>query len=107
MNVLRFIIELFIIIFSSIPLYFSVKTLKGKTSFIKTVFIVFIGGILVSTVNQIFNFLGGIIAFFALITLYHYSFNLSWLKTIFAWVLQFIFVAILFFILLLLGIILI
>ena len=92
------IISAFII--SALPLYFAVKVMGGKTSLFKTIFINLISGLIVGAVKYVFKTWGALIAFIFLIWIYHESFRLKWFKAFFAWILQFVFVAIFYFILL-------
>jgi hypothetical protein len=80
-------------IISAIPLHISVKLLNGKTTFLKTVFISVISGIVFSAVYEFFKW--GLIALFVLIWIYHEAFKLKWWKAAVAWVLQFIVIIIL------------
>jgi hypothetical protein len=90
---LDILITLIGFIISSLPLYFSAKLMGSKTSFVKTLFVAFITGIIISAIQIKFKVFGSIIAFFILIWIYHEVFRLKWLKAFFAWALQFIFVA--------------
>ncbi|MCF7860801.1 hypothetical protein K9M79_01030 [Candidatus Woesearchaeota archaeon] len=85
-------------IISSLPLYLSVKFLGGKTSILKTVFISIITGFIVTAIKSYFSTWGGILAFVAMIWIYHEAFRLKWLKAILAWILQFVFVAIMYYV---------
>jgi hypothetical protein len=78
---------------SSLPLYFAVKALGGKTSLLKTMLVTFLSGIIFTAIKSQFR-LGLIIAFFVLIWIYHEVFRLKWFKAFIAWVLQFVFIAI-------------
>jgi hypothetical protein len=94
-------------IISSLPLYLSVKFLGGKTSILKTVFISIAVGIIVTAIKSYFSTWGGLIAFFMMIWIYHEAFRLKWIKALLAWILQFVFVIIMYFIMsLILGTIL-
>ncbi len=86
-------IMLLAFILSSLPLYFAVKFLGGKTSLLKTMLVTFLTGLIVAAVKSQFR-LGWLIAFFILIWIYHEVFRLKWLKAVIAWVLQFVFIAI-------------
>jgi hypothetical protein len=95
------IVVLLAFIISALPLYFAVKFLGGKTSLIKTAFVTFISGVIVSGIQYRFKTFGGLIAFFVLIWIYHEVFRLNWSKSFLAWLLQFVFIAIFYFIALL------
>lgn len=79
-------------IISSLPLYFAVKALGGKTSLFKTMMVTLISGIIFAAVKARFSF-GWLLAFFILIWIYHEFFRLRWGKAFIAWILQFIFIA--------------
>ena len=79
-------------IFSAIPLYLAIKFLGGKTSFLKTLFVSFIAGIIIGAIRSQFQVFGGLLAFFVLIWIYHEAFRLRWLKAVAAWLLQGLFV---------------
>jgi len=91
---LGFLVTVLIFIVSSLPLYFAVKFLRGKTTLLKTVLINLLTGVVVYAINETFLRYGTLIAFVALIWIYHEMFRLKWLKAFIAWVLEIIFVAI-------------
>ncbi|MBD3203869.1 hypothetical protein GF327_06220 [Candidatus Woesearchaeota archaeon] len=103
MNIVSFVIRIIIFVISSLPLYFAVKILKGKTSLLKTVIVNFISGIVISAVYSRFRFFGGLLSFFLLIWIYREVFRLKWYKAFFAWLLQGIIVAVFYTLLLLFG----
>ena len=92
-----------IFVISALPLYFAVRLMGGKTSLLKTVFVTLISGLIVSAVRAKFRIFGALIAFFILIWIYHEVFRLKWLKALIAWVLQFVVIAIFYFIAIALG----
>lgn len=91
-----------VFLLSGVPLYFSVKILGGKTTLIKTAFIVLVSGILLTLIN-IFFIWGGIIGFIVLIWIYHAAFQLKWWKALLAWLLQFVVLAVFYFLLALIA----
>ncbi|MBN1503009.1 hypothetical protein JW930_05685 [Candidatus Woesearchaeota archaeon] len=97
MNIANLIFDILIFIIASLPLYFAVKLLGGKTSLLKTVLVNFIAGIVYSFIASQLGFLGRILAFFLLIWIYHEVFRLRWLKAFFAWLIQ-LFIVLLFYI---------
>jgi hypothetical protein len=107
MSMFRILLTILIFLISAIPLNIAVKFLGGKTNLIKTALISLIAGIVVGFIQDKFRVYGSIIAFIILIWIYHESFRLKWLKAIIAWLLQFVIIAIFYFILILLGIALI
>lgn len=88
---LTIIIMLLIIVLSSLPLYFSVKLLGGRTSILKTFFVMLIVGVLTIFIQATFSYYGTIIAWFLLIWIFREMFRLKWIKAIIAWVLWVIF----------------
>jgi len=100
MEPLRNIFELFgmflAFLISSLPLYFSVKMLKGKTTVLKTMVVSFVAGILSIILKQFFGFIGGFMGFILMIWLYHEVFRLKWFKSFLAWLLQFVFIALMY-----------
>jgi hypothetical protein len=83
-------------VMSALPLYFSVKFLGGKPSLLKTIFVTFISGIIVSAIKHQFKIIGGLLALFVLIWIYHEVFKLRWWKAFIAWILQFVFLVLIY-----------
>jgi hypothetical protein len=96
-GLVSFIVTVLIFVISSLPLYFAVRLLGGKTTLIKTVLVSFISGIIVSAIRLRFETFGAIIAFGILIWIYHEMFRLRWMKALLAWLLQFVFIALFYF----------
>ncbi len=90
------IVTLIVFLLSALPLHLAVKFLGGKTNIFKTAIFSFIAGIVVAVIEYRFRF-AGIIAFILMIWIYREAFKLKWWKAILAWLLQFVFVAILYF----------
>lgn len=103
---IQIMIHIALFILSSVPLYLAVKILGGKTSILKTAFIAFIAGIVVLVIQAIFRVWGALIAFIALIWIFHEAFRLKWWKAFLVWILYLVIVAAFYFILALFGIIL-
>ena len=97
---------LFLLLFlvSTLPLYFSVKLLGGKTGLIKTFLVVLLSGIILAIINSLFSTWGWVIAFIFLLWFYHELFRLKWWKCFVVWILQFVFLLLLHFLLALLGV---
>lgn len=89
------IVTIIVFLLSALPLYFAVKFLGGKTTLFKTALVTFISGIVVSAIKAQFKF-GWLLAFFILIWIYHEIFRLKWMKAFIAWILQFIFIAVIY-----------
>lgn len=93
MGLTSILVETLIFVLASLPLYFSVKFLKGKTSLIKTILVNLICGIVYSVIASKLGIPGRILAFFLLIWIYHEVFRLKWFKAFLAWLLQLVFIA--------------
>jgi len=88
------IVVLFLLFFfSSLPLYFAVKALGGKTTFLKTMVIMFITGIIVSVIKSVFDN-GWLIAFLVLVVIYREVFRLKWWKAFLVWFVHLLFMVI-------------
>ncbi|MBU0907008.1 MAG: hypothetical protein KKD18_05050 [Nanoarchaeota archaeon] len=83
---------LVVLILSALPLHKAVKIFKGKTTFLKTLFIMTISGLVISTIDLFVAFYSGLIAFVFLIWIYKKSFKLKWHKAIMVWALHLAFV---------------
>lgn len=91
-----FLLGFVLFMLSSLPLHFSVKLLGGKTSILKTMLVVFVSGIIVTAIQNYVQLIGGLIAFLVLIWIYHEIFRLKWFKAFAAWLLQFVFIVIIY-----------
>jgi hypothetical protein len=92
--VIRILISVVIFAISSLPLYFSVKFMGGKTTLAKTMLLVLISGFVIGIIQQALKIWGGIVAFLVMIWIYHVAFKLQVWKALLAWILQFFVVAI-------------
>ncbi|MEC8221160.1 MAG: hypothetical protein VX028_03735, partial [Nanoarchaeota archaeon] len=92
-----------LIIFSTLPLYVSVKILGGKTSLLKTFLVMLIIAIVSAVLKLFLPNLGTLIAWVVLIWIFHEIFRLKYYKAIIVWILWIFFVFILTFILSLFG----
>ncbi|PIY59779.1 hypothetical protein COY95_05280 [Candidatus Woesearchaeota archaeon CG_4_10_14_0_8_um_filter_47_5] len=91
-------------IFAALPLYFAVKVLGGKTTLLRTVLVNILGGLAVSLIQTFFRrWWGSLIAFGILIWIYREMFRLKWIKAFLAWLLELVFVALFYFVAVLLG----
>ena len=90
-------IGIYLIIFalSSIPLFLSVKALKGKTTFGEVILVNIIAAVIIAVVNHFAFIWGGILAFILILLVYKAVFEFGWGKALLAWFLQFVIVAIL------------
>jgi len=100
----RIIIISLIFVISSLPLYFAIKALGGKTSFLKAILITIVSGIIVSAIEFRFQVWGGLIAFLILVVIYREAFRLKWWKAFFVWFLQLVFIVLFYLLLIFLGI---
>lgn len=95
MALATFFTFLIIFLISTLPLYFAVKILGGKTGLLKTFLVVFISGIILTIINLIFPVWGWLIGFLFLLWFYRELFRLKWWKAFVAWILQFVFLVLL------------
>lgn len=106
MTLLSILIDVLIFLLASIPLYFAIKLLGSKSSFLTVVLVNFLTGIIFAFLRGRFLF-GTLIAFILFIWIYHEVFRLKWYKAVLAWILQWVFIivfyVVLFFLLILLG----
>jgi hypothetical protein len=102
-TIANILILLVIIIISSLPLYFAVSFLGGRTSILRT-FIVMLIVAGTSIIIQLFLPIWGVlVSWIVMIWIFHEFFRLKWLKAIFAWILWIVFIFILTFITGLIG----
>ncbi len=99
---LSLIIDIVAFIIAAIPLYFAVEFLGGKTTFLNVLLVNLIAGVLFAIFGNRFLF-GTLLAFFLLIWIYHEVFRLKWYKAVLAWMLQFVFIALFYLLLFLIG----
>lgn len=97
---------LVILIISAIPLNIAVKLLGGRSSILKVIFANILAGILAFFIEM---FLGGgfwisVLIFIAMLLVYKSMFEMGWIRSFLAWLLQFVIIAIIMIILALLGI---
>ncbi|MEM3374134.1 MAG: hypothetical protein QXE31_02840 [Candidatus Woesearchaeota archaeon] len=92
--VMKILLIIFLFLLSSLPLYYSVKLMKGKITFLKAMFVSFMIGIIVSAINLKFKLFGSFLSFLITIWLYHEIFRLKWYKAFLVWLLQLLFLAI-------------
>ncbi|MBN1274754.1 hypothetical protein JXA12_00470 [Candidatus Woesearchaeota archaeon] len=79
---------------SALPLYFSVQLLGGKAGLFKVVLINLLVAFVAILVRFFFDSWGGLVAFIVMIWIYKDFFELSWLRALLAWLLQFVFAVI-------------
>lgn len=92
--VIKILISVAIFAISSLPLYFAVKFMGGKTTLAKTMLLVLISGFVIGVIQEALKIWGGVIAFLVMIWIYHVAFKLKIWKALLAWILQFFVVAI-------------
>lgn len=91
-NVIRTIIIIIFFIFSAMPLHKAIKFFKGRTKFIRTLYIVFISGVILTFISIFIKIYLGIISSLTLIYIYKKSFKLKWFKAFLVWLIQLILV---------------
>lgn len=94
MAVAALLLILAMFILSALPLYFSVKLLGGRTGLFKVIFINLLVAFVALIIKFFFDSWGGLIAFVLMLWIYKDFFRLSWIKALLAWLLQFVFAAI-------------
>ena len=92
------IILLLVLIITSLPLYFSVKLLGGKTTLFIAMMVNLASGVLFFLISKTLPY-GMIIGFVVLLFVYGLSFRLGWIRALLVWLMQsvllFIFVVVL------------
>ena len=89
------LLSVLVVVLSAIPLNLAVKMLGGHSSLLKVIgvnFLIAVCGVFLTTSLDGSK---GLISFLVLIVLYKVMFDLSWLKALLAWILQFIIAVIL------------
>ncbi|MBI2208972.1 hypothetical protein HYU50_05760 [Candidatus Woesearchaeota archaeon] len=81
-----------VFIIASLPLYFAIKFLGGKTTLFKAVIVNLFAGFLILLIHIYFKTYGSIIAFLSLVLVYRESFRLKWWKAFFVWLVELFFV---------------
>jgi len=81
-----------VFIIASLPLYFAIKFLGGKTTLFRAVIVNLFAGFLISLMHIYFKTYGSIIAFLSLVLVYRESFRLKWWKAFFVWLVELFFV---------------
>ncbi len=102
-NIVSIIILIFILIISSLPLYFAVSLLGGRASILNSLIVMLIASVLGIVMQIIFPVFGPFIGWVLLIWAFHEIFRLKWLKAILAWILWIVFIVIFGFLLSLVG----
>ncbi len=90
----RFIAYIILMLVSAIPLNISIKLLGGKSSLFKVIIANVAVAIVEAAIASIFGFFSGLISFFAMLFVYKKMFKMSWTASFFAWLLQFVIIAI-------------
>ncbi len=95
------------VLFSSIPLYFSLRLIKGKAKkvpFIRVFLVNILVAAIASAVSSSFGLLSGVAAFLLALFVYKEMFETDWLTAFLVWLLQIVIVAVIFWVLLFFGI---
>jgi hypothetical protein len=103
MDIIGILWYIFILIISAIPLNIAVKLMGGRSSILKVIFANLIYAIILFFLELYFN-VWTIISFILMIFVYKIMFEMGWIRTILAWVLQLVIIAIIVVILGLFGI---
>ncbi|MDA3855322.1 MAG: hypothetical protein PF569_03625 [Candidatus Woesearchaeota archaeon] len=100
---LTILIVFLLIVISSLPLYLAAKTFGGKTTILKTFFVMILVSILTIFAQAIFRIYGTIIAFILVLIVFKELFHLSLGKAFLVWIFWLIFVILFTFIFSILG----
>lgn len=85
------LIILLIIIISSLPLFFAVNLLGGKTSILRTFLVMVVVGFATVIIQAIFNYWGTLIAWILLLFIFMDVFDLGFIRAIIVWILWILF----------------
>lgn len=99
MGIATTLLDVLVFVLSSLPLYFAVRFLGGKTGIVKAVLVNFVVGLLVSVIRDRFALLGGLLAFVIMVWIYHEIFRLRWIKAFLVWLVQIVIIALFYLIL--------
>ena len=95
---------LIVFIISALPLYFAVKFFGGKTGILKVIITnILVAGVIIM-IRFLFDSWSGLLGFIMMIWIYKELFELGLIKALLAWLLQFIFAALIALLLNILGI---
>ncbi|MFP4524621.1 MAG: hypothetical protein ACLFO2_04915 [Candidatus Woesearchaeota archaeon] len=86
-------LALFII--SAIPLWIAVQMLGGRGSVFRVIGVNLLVGLVAFAVRAVFDTWAGLIVFILMIWIYKDFFSLGWIRALLAWLLQFVFAALL------------
>ena len=86
-------LALFVI--SAIPLWLAVNVLGGRAGIIRVILVNILVGLVAVMVRALLNTWAGLVAFVLMIWIYKDFFRMSWIRALLAWLLQFVFAAIL------------
>jgi len=90
-GIVGIMIYLIILVISSIPLYVAVRLLGGKTSLFKVIMVNIVAGIVISALKAAYSsFIWSILVFLTLLYIYKEMFRIGWLRSFFAWLMQFV-----------------
>jgi hypothetical protein len=99
--------QFLVFLLSSIPLYFALRLIKKKAkniSFVKVFLVNVLVGAVASAISSSFGILSGVAAFLLALFVYKEMFEIDWLTAFLVWLMQIIIVAMIFGVLILLGI---
>tara|TARA_Y100000310_G_C20487240_1_gene717455 strand:+ start:221 stop:562 length:342 start_codon:yes stop_codon:yes gene_type:complete len=77
-----------LLLLSSLPLYFAVTLIGGKTSVMKILFLNFLMVVVYLGLNLFLDHFIGLASFVILLFLYKYFFEIGFVRALIAWVLQ-------------------
>ena len=94
-----------ILVISAIPLNIAVKMLGGRSSLLRVIVANLIIAIIAYLIDYYVGFFVGFLSFIAMLFVYKKMFRMGWLRTLMAWFVQYLLIAIFLVTLTLLGVV--
>lgn len=104
MVLIKLLILVAILVVSAIPLNLAVKLLGGRSSILKVIAANILAGVLGYLILVYVGEYVAILSFIAMILIYRSMFRMGWIRSMLAWLLQFVIIAIIIVVLLLFGV---
>ena len=90
-------LSVIIVVLSAIPLNLAIKLLGGETNLFRVLYVNFFIAVISVLLSIYVESLAGVLSFFALLFLYKVMYDLSWLRALLAWCLQFVIIFVFFY----------
>ena len=91
-------------VIGAIPLHFAAKAFSAETTFLKSMIVNVLAGLIASVVAAFVPFFAEIIAFIAFLFVYKFAFRIGWIRSLAVWALQIVITVLLTLLVLLLGV---